>query len=156
MDASVAAGVVAAAIAAALVFASWEEVRVHLEAIFPAQAPPGPAQGLSSSGASFHEGELQRQVGCQHCRIGSVAVDLLDAVHSWVAEAKVEHQVSHCALEEGLVAQTSEWGFDRPKSRCWPQEFEGAAAVAVAHVSPVRGALPEEVAVPKNFIRVIH
>ena len=57
MDASVAAGVVAAAIAAALVFASWAEVRVHLEAIFPEQAPPG--QGLSSSGASFHEGELQ-------------------------------------------------------------------------------------------------
>ena len=71
--------------------------------------------------------------------------------HSWVAEAKVEHQVSNCAVEEDLVAQPSEEGFGRPKPHCWPQELEEAAAVAAAHVSPVREAPPEEVVVPESL-----
>ena len=145
--AAAAAAAAAAATVAALAFASWAEIRVHWGAIFLGQARQGRA--LGSFEASFHEGALQRQVGCQHRRIGSAAVDLLAAGHSWVAEAKVEHQVSYCALEEGLAAQSSEWGFGHPKPHCWPQEFEKAAAVAAAHVSLVPEAPPKEVVVPE-------
>ena len=80
--------------------------------------------------------------------MGSGAVDELAAVQSWPAEARVEHQMSHSGLEEGLAEHSSTWGFDCLKTRCQPQE-PVEAAVAVARVSLARGALPGEVVVPK-------